>query len=172
MRVTKSASVLVLTVFVVIVAYSFTRQSGDTLGAQPIGHAAPAFSLPLYDGKSLSLADLKGKPVVVNFWASWCDPCREEAPTLEWVWEQYKGKGVIFLGVDIWDSEPDARAFIKEFGLTYPNGADPGGAIANQYGVTGVPETYFIGKDGKVTRKFIGAVNERQMIASIEEILR
>lgn len=172
MRVPTKVTVLALVLFVALVAYTFTRQDDTVLGAQPVGQPAPDFSLTLYDGKNLRLADLRGKTVVLNFWASWCDPCREEAPALERVWKRYQERGVLFVGVDIWDSESDGRAFIKRFGLTYSNGPDPTGSIGKQYGVTGVPETFVIDKDGKVARKFIGAVTERQLAASIEDILR
>lgn len=171
-RVPTKVTVLALVLFVALVSYTFTRQDDTVLGAQPVGQPAPDFSLTLYDGKSLSLADLRGKTVVLNFWASWCDPCREEAPALERVWKRYQERGVLFVGVDIWDSESDGQAFIKRFGLTYFNGPDPSGNIGKRYGVTGVPETFVIDKDGKVARKFIGAVTERQLAASIEDVLR
>jgi cytochrome c biogenesis protein CcmG/thiol:disulfide interchange protein DsbE len=172
MRIPTKVTVPALVLFAAIVVFSFTRQGGNALGAQPVGQSAPDFNLPLYDGKKLSLSDLRGKPVVLNVWASWCDPCREEAPAIERVWQQYQDRGVVFVGIDIWDSEADGKGFIERFGLTYPNGPDAAGNIGKQYGVTGVPETFLIGKDGKVARKFIGAVSERQLAASVEEILR
>lgn len=133
---------------------------------------APNFTLSLFDGGQITLAELKGKPVFVNFWASWCPPCREEAPILEKVWRSYKDKGVVFIGVDIQDTRADALAYIKEFDITYPNGPDPTGEISIDYGVSGVPESYFINRQGTIVRKYVGALNERLLTSLLEEILR
>ncbi len=135
------------------------------------GYPAPDFTFTLLDGKELTLSDLKGKAVVLNFWASWCPPCRAEARALERVWQAHKDRGVVFLGVDIQDTEQDARAFIKEFGITYPNGQDATTEIATSYGITGIPETFFITRDGKVARHWIGPIEEKQLAAFIEELL-
>lgn len=136
------------------------------------GATAPDFTFTLFDGTKLTLSNLRGKPVVLNFWASWCPPCREEAPALEKGWEVYKDKGVQFLGVDIQDTEKDARAFMKEFGITYPNGQDTGNGISTSYGITGVPETFFISKEGKITRHWIGPIEEKQLSSFIESLLQ
>ncbi|MGQ0602208.1 MAG: TlpA disulfide reductase family protein, partial [Anaerolineales bacterium] len=88
--------------------------------------AAPDFALTTFDGETLRLSDLRGQVVVINIWASWCVPCRDEAPVLERVWREYRDRDVVFLGVDYADTEREARAFIAEFGLTYPNGPDVG----------------------------------------------
>ena len=135
-------------------------------------YPAPSFDFTLFDGNQLALSDLRGKAVVLNFWASWCPPCKEEARDLEQAWESYQDRGVVFVGVDIQDTEEDALAFIKEYGITYPNGQDTSGDIAARYGITGVPETFFITKDGKVNRHWIGAINERQLSAFITELLK
>src|SRR5581483_7895462 len=98
-----------------LLGYSLTSQSQaqtSGLGGQTMAHTpAHDFNLPRFDGGTLRLADLKGQPVMINFWASWCVPCREEAPILQQTWEEYRDKGVVFVGVDIWDTEVDARAF-------------------------------------------------------------
>lgn len=134
---------------------------------------APDFSLTLFGtGETLHLSDLRGKVVVLNFWASWCPPCRQEAPTFERVWQAYKDRDVVFVGVDIWDTDEEAAKFLQEFGLTYPNGPDPIGQIAIDYGLTGIPETYFITRDGMIAQKAIGIVQEETFEQAIETLLQ
>jgi cytochrome c biogenesis protein CcmG/thiol:disulfide interchange protein DsbE len=110
--------------------------------------------------------------VFLNFWASWCPPCRAEAKTLEAAWKKYKEKGVIFLGIDIQDTEEEARAFIQEFGITYMNGRDHTGKIAIDYGVWGIPETFFIDRQGRITYKHVGGLGLPIIIAKLDEALR
>ncbi len=129
---------------------------------------APDFQLQLYDGPAFRLADRRGQVVVVNFWASWCPPCREEAPALERGWRASRDRGVAFIGVDIWDTETDARAFLRQYGITYPNGPDPEGT-AIDYGVTGLPETFFIRPNGTIVRHWIGPLTAAQLAAFVEE---
>jgi len=100
------------------------------------------------------LASLKGRVVVVNFWASWCGPCREEAPVLERVWQQYKNKDVVIVGVAYTDTEKNAKAYLQQFGNTYPNGLDIGTKISEMYNIQGVPETFIIDRNGNVSRFF------------------
>lgn len=133
---------------------------------------APDFALQLYDGGTFRLAEQRGKVVVVNYWASWCPPCREEAPILERGWRVYRDRGVVFVGVDIWDTEQDARAFLRRYGVTYPNGPDPKGVAAVDYGVTGLPETFFIRADGTIARHWIGPLTSAQLVAFVEEALQ
>lgn len=141
------------------------------IGRVPPG-PAPDFALQLYDGGTFRLAEQRGKVVVVNYWASWCPPCREEAPILERGWRLYRDRGVVFVGLDIWDTEQDARAFLRRYGVTYPNGPDPGGAAAVDYGLTGLPETFFIRADGTIARHWIGPLTSAQLAAFVEEALR
>ncbi|HEY7065653.1 MAG TPA: TlpA disulfide reductase family protein [Chloroflexota bacterium] len=119
----------------------------------------------------LRLADLAGQPVVINFWASWCQPCRQEAGVLERFAREYEPRGVAFVGVNLWDSDDKARAFLDEFGASYRNGVDAGGGAAIEFGVTGLPETYFVDRDGQLVRKFIGPITERALRAAVEELL-
>lgn len=154
--------------FVWLLAYGFTRDA-RFIRSPLIGRQAPDFTLSLFDGGTLSLKDLHGKAVLVNFWASWCPPCRLEAPALEEAWQTYKDKDVVFVGVDIQDKEPDARAFIKEFGLTYPNGWDVSGRVAVDFGVWGIPETFFLDKQGRITYKHVGAVERGTIVAKVNE---
>lgn len=142
---------------------------------------APAFTLQTYDGQTIRLSDLRGKAVAVNFWASWCQPCREEAPRLQAAWEKYRDRGFVLIGVDYVDTEPEARKYMKEFGLTYPNGPDVQTLISQAYRITGVPETYFITKDGKMLAgkdadgkpyaNWIGPLPEAALRERIEKLL-
>ncbi len=133
---------------------------------------APAFTAPSFGEEEISLADYRGRPVVLNFWASWCPPCRAEAPQLERVWQAYRDRGVVFLGVDIRDSEVDARVYLREFGVTYANLRDPSNAIAVGYGVSGIPATFFIDREGRVASRWLGPVSEQQIAARVEELVR
>ncbi|MCG3209684.1 MAG: Thiol-disulfide oxidoreductase ResA [Anaerolineae bacterium] len=131
----------------------------------------PDFTLPLFDGSEVTLSELKGQVVVVNFWASWCIPCRDEAPFLERAWRKYRDQGVMFIGVDYLDTDKDAQAFLAEFEVSYPNGPDIGTKIAKQYHLTGVPETYFIANDGRLGDMEIGPLTEERLIQAIEKLL-
>ncbi|MEJ7568274.1 MAG: TlpA disulfide reductase family protein [Gaiellaceae bacterium] len=123
--------------------------------------AAPAFTLSNLDGDGeLALESLRGKAVVLNFWASWCGPCKDETPLLQKGWERWQGKGVVFVGVDVKDFRGDARSFVRKFGVTYPNVYDGKGSTVGRYGVTGFPETYFIDARGQVVYRIAGPVDE------------
>jgi cytochrome c biogenesis protein CcmG/thiol:disulfide interchange protein DsbE len=115
------------------------------------GARAPAFNLTRLDGNGrISLAALDGKVRVVNFWATWCAPCKAETPALERFWRQFRSRGVVVLGVDYNDVAGDARRFVRRHGLTYPMVRDPGGTVATRYNLTGVPETFVIDRQGRV----------------------
>lgn len=136
-----------------------------------VGSAAPTFSMPLFDGPQVDLAALRGKPVVINFWASWCIPCEDEAGDLERVWQKYKDR-VVFLGVDYVDTEPKAREFLQRFGITYPNGPDLGSRISYQYRIKGVPETFVLDRNGQVRLVKIGPTTEAELSATLDELLK
>jgi cytochrome c biogenesis protein CcmG/thiol:disulfide interchange protein DsbE len=133
----------------------------ETVKTSPlVGKDAPEFTLKLFDGKRVSLSEMKGKTVLLNFWASWCMPCRLEAPALEQSWLKYKDKNVVFIGVNVWDENSSASSYIEKFGGGYPQGIDPEEEIQVDYGIGGVPETYFIGPSGIITDKYNGPLTE------------
>ena len=136
----------------------FGLQQKDVAGSKVVNvpfATAPDFTLGTFDGSSFSLSEaLKtGKPVVVNFWASWCGPCADEAPVLQDAARRY-GDRVTFVGVDVQDVDSDAQVFLRKYGITYVNGSGNAGPISVQYGMRGVPETYFIAPDGRLIRKW------------------
>ncbi len=154
-----------------LLGYGLTTEPKD-IATPFLARPAPPFTLTLFDGKVLRLEDLRGKVVFLNFWASWCPPCRAEARTLEAAWQKHRDQGVVFLGVNLQDKEEAAREFLAEFDVTYPNGMDRGARIAVDYGVWGLPETFFIDRDGRITYKHIGALGWDTIAAKIEEARR
>lgn len=133
--------------------------------------SARDFRLELFGGDTVTLSDLRGRVVMVDFWASWCPPCREEAPTLAQVYKEYERQGVAFIGVDIWDSRDEALRFLDRYAVTYPNGLDEKGTIAIDYGVTGIPEKYLINWDGVLVKKFVGPMNDQKLRQVLDELL-
>ena len=129
-----------------------------------VGGPAPAFSLPRLDGNGeMSLASFRGKTVVLNFFASWCAPCKREAPDLESVWRRYRGDGLVVLGVDSGDARGDARRFLSAHGVTYPIVFDPGEKLAQgPYALPGLPVTYVINPAGRIVgERLVGPVSDK-----------
>lgn len=145
----------------------------DDVPSPLVGEAAPSFALrTLEDSTTLSLAGLEGRPVVVNFWASWCLACIQEHPALVRAWERYRDQGVEMLGVVYQDTPDNARRYMRERGGDWTQLLDPGTRTAIDFGVYGIPETFFIDRDGIITHKHIGPVNDDIMYVEIEALLR
>lgn len=132
---------------------------------------APDFTLKGFDGREVTLSDLRGQVVIINFWASWCPPCREEAAYLEQTWRKYQEQGVVFIGVDYVDTDKEALAYIEEFDITYINGPDLGTRISQAYNIQGVPETFYVGKNGELRGVKVGPLQEPELDQKIEELL-
>jgi len=138
----------------------------------PEARPAPAFDLPALAGPgSISLRSPAGSITVVNIWASWCPPCRQEAPQLEQVWTRYEGRGVRFIGVDHQDTREGGLSFVREFGITYPVAFDPGGTVAARYGAVGVPTTFVIAPDGRIAYRFLGKTTAAMLATTLDRLL-
>ena len=142
--------------------------------------SARGFSLELFNGSNsdgadqrptLNLADLRGKVVLLDFWASWCLPCQQEAPDLAQVYREFQGEPVEFVGVDIWDSRQGALRHLDRYQVPYPNGFDSEGIIAIDYGVRGIPEKVFIGRNGETVKKFVGPITAEILRETLNELL-
>lgn len=165
MRWGKVFILLSVVALLLLLAYGF-KTDPRRVSSPLVGKTAPNFTLTLLDGKELRLQDLRGRPVVVNFWASWCYPsCWNEAPRLEAAWQRYKAQGLVMVGVVHQDTEENAKDFIEKHGKTFPNGMDPKSRIAIEYGVYGLPETFFIDREGKIAHKHIGEISMEILIA-------
>lgn len=153
-----------------LLVYGLVIKEGSGLA---IGDPAPSRALPLLDGEGReSLDDYRGKWVLVNVWASWCIPCREEAPELEALQQEYGGSQFTVLGIDSSDLSGDGRRFVEEFGLTYPQLHDGDGKFADEFGATGVPESYLVDPRGRVRVIARGAVGEQYLEEEIEPLLQ
>lgn len=165
--------------FLIVVVWHIAGQRLATLGqtsekgsaARP-ATMAPDFDILLYGSTAhFRLSDYRGQGVVINFWASWCHPCREEMPLLEETWLTYQDRGIVFIGVNVSDTEEKATAFLREVGVSYPNGLDAGGEVSGQYHVIGLPQTVFVAPDGSISHTIMGRVTQDTLIRAIEEIL-
>jgi cytochrome c biogenesis protein CcmG, thiol:disulfide interchange protein DsbE len=151
--------------FLALIAVALKRSQEGPIA---IGQPVKPFVLNAFSGEIINTAELSGKVIVVNFWASWCKPCESEAAEMQQAWEFYKPGGqVVFLGVDYVDTEPEARGYLDKFKVTYPNGPDLRTAISQAFRIRGVPETYIIDRSGKLAYKEIGPFQSLSEIISI-----
>jgi cytochrome c biogenesis protein CcmG/thiol:disulfide interchange protein DsbE len=161
-----------LLVFGLIAVMAVNLQQTESVDLQ--SQQAPEFTLPLFDQfeqENIALSDLRGQVVVVNFWASWCVECYKEAELLEQAWKDYKDQGVMFIGVDHLDTEKEALKYMEEYGITYPSGPDMGDKISQDYGITGVPETFFIDKDGNIAHVQIGPIERAPLYGLLDRLV-
>jgi cytochrome c biogenesis protein CcmG/thiol:disulfide interchange protein DsbE len=162
---------LVIVPLLWLLAFGFSRDS-RYINSPLVTKQASPFTITLFDGRRLTLTELRGKAVFLNFWASWCPPCRAEAKDLEAAWREVKDQNMIFIGVALQDTDENSRAFLREFNVTYPNGKDESGKIAVDYGVWGIPESFFIDPQGRITYKHVGGIRAALVTIKLEEALR
>lgn len=149
--------------------------TGDRIGNS--ANAAHGFQLSDLKGdKKFSLSDFTGKPVILNFWATWCSPCREEMPFLQKTWSEYKDDGIVFIGINVMDDPENASMFLSSLNIDYLNLTDKSGSVSGRYGVVALPATFFIDKNGNIYKQnygpFIGESGEKQFIKYTEDILK
>ena len=165
------AIALVASLFVLLVVHVATAQRGAAVAAAVAGGkhpVAPGFDLRRIDGRgTLKLSSLRGRVVVLNFWASWCRACKDEARTLEAAAERWRRRGVVFVGVDSQDFTGDARAFARRFGLSYASVHDGPGSLMTRYGVTGLPETWTVTRTGRLADHIGGVTDGRRLDSAI-----
>jgi cytochrome c biogenesis protein CcmG/thiol:disulfide interchange protein DsbE len=175
--VLQAAAVLVVALLVALLAWQVVRtDQGRELGSKVDSGQrpqAPVFELDRLDqdGK-VSLASMRGKVVVLNFWASWCSPCKDEAPALEQAWQRWREQDVVVVGVDLQDLDGDARRFVGRYGLTYPILRDRKNWTWGHYGVTGLPETWFVDREGRLAKRIKGPVTAEALDRHIRIALR
>ncbi len=176
----KSSSTLRNTVLLVGMLLVFGLVAVMAVNLHPVksvdlqSRTAPDFTLPLFaqfKQDNIVLKNLQGQVVVVNFWASWCVECYKEAELLEKAWQNYGGQNVVFIGVDHLDTEKEALAYMQQYGVTYPSGPDIGDKISRAYGITGVPETFFIDKNGVIAHVQIGPIEADALYSLLDKLV-
>ena len=159
--------VAVSLVVLALLAMALIRTQQGQVSSGP----APDFTLETFEGETLRLSDFRGTPVVINFWASWCVECYREAPLLEQTWRRYKGQ-VMFIGVDYVDTLEPALEYIDRYDITYPNGMDKGNRIADAYRIQGVPETFFVDREGNIAGVKIGPLEHDELEQWMQRLLQ
>ena len=166
-----AAAFAVLLVFLALIAWGLNR---TMRGPIRVGDQVPNIQMTTFDGKPINTADLTGKVVVLNFWASWCKPCEQEAADLEAAYQQFKPGGKVeFIGLAYVDTEVNSLAYLKKFGITYANGPDLRTVVSQMFRITGVPETYIIGPDGRLAFAKIGPFQSTaEIVAAIQPLIK
>ncbi|MBA7628305.1 Thiol-disulfide oxidoreductase ResA [subsurface metagenome] len=137
-----------------------------------VGELAPAFTLTDLRGKQVSLNDFQGKTVILNFWATWCPPCRAEMPEIEALYQEYKDRGVVIIGVDIQETEQEVRQFVQENGYSWTFLLDTSGRVAANYKIVALPTTFFLDTEGLIQTVYIGSMTKREMETKLTEAMR
>lgn len=163
---------LVVAALLGVLGYVLLHGASASRTSALMGKPAPAFTYTTFDGKQVDLAGLRGKPVMVNFWGSWCVPCKDEGPVLSQAWAKYQQTDVQFVGVAIWDQAEAAKDFARSEGASWINGLDSDGKIAIDYGVYGVPESFFISRDGVLVDRYVGPFVGENGSARLEQYLQ
>jgi peroxiredoxin len=166
------ALAILISLFTVFLATGLSNRASATgrSGEQLIGKKSPEFFADAIDGDPVSLSNYLGSPIVLNFWASWCPPCRDETPHFEKMWRLYRQKGVVLLGINVQDTVADADRYIKEFDVTFTNAIDKDGKIMVDYGVTGLPVTFFIDREGIIIGRWVGSIGESSLKSRAEAL--
>lgn len=163
-------SFIALTVFMALIGWGLNR---TMRGAIAVGDPVPSFDMTTFDGDLISTGDYAGKVIVINFWASWCKPCEQEARELEEAYQYYKPDGeVVFLGLAYVDTEPNSLAYLEKFGITYPNGPDLATKVSQLFRVRGVPETFIIDRSGRLADFKAGPFSSTQEIIRTVDRIR
>ena len=160
-----------LLVLALVLLAACTSAAGQEAGVREVSKPLPALGGETLQGGSVSPADYRGKVMVVNFWATWCGPCRREQPGLERVWREFRDRGVYFLGVNYRDDPSAARAYLKQFAVTYPSIQDQAGALAFDFGFVGLPDTYIVDRSGRIRYWGFGAIDEAELRSLVTDLL-
>ena len=166
-RVLRWAATLFVLGLIALLGWGIVKGNSSQRQSGP----APDFTLQTFDSQTISLSQFRGQVVVINFWASWCIPCRQEANYLETTWRNYRGRGVVFIGLNWVDTNKTALAFLDEFHITYLNGVDRGQKIAQAYRMQGIPETFFVDKAGSLQGVQIGVFQPGQLEQKLDTLL-
>ncbi len=158
-------------------AQEITRQPGppapsELPAAAEIDRLAPDFTLIDLEGNRVTLSDFRGKVVFINFWATWCPPCRAEMPEIEAIHQDYKDKDVVVIGIDLYESENEVRQYVQQGGYSWTFVLDTTGEVTVNYGVTAIPTSFFVDKEGVIRAVKIGAMTKRAMESQLAEAMK
>ncbi len=159
----KAPKTILLIILLLVLLVTGCSARSESPGVR-VGELAPGFQLQNLDGQAISLVDLRGKPVLLNFWATWCPPCRDEMSYLQQIYEEWSGKGLMLLAIDIGESPAKVESFLQTHNLSLPVLLDDKQVVAQKYSITGIPTTFFIDKDGIIQGKIVGAFPSKEAI--------